>query len=321
MSLLTMATKSRASRLARRRAALADLEKGRDQGYAKTLTALGVLSGKSTTQEIRLRAEFISVTQPSSVVPPAALLVNSRGHALRVALLALFIAQTQGGSAPHVVHLPLSAVDVNTIAWEDLLLTQAAPGAGSTSRLVHEKRAGSARAALKRLTMPDVSLLELPLSGKPKGGYDQVRLFMDTGPRAVGAPVSYTVPDGSQDVVTIPMDFFLKGWVYVLEDSEIITYLMYRYLCAKNSPAHITAEARNDRFGIKPSSWEQYWVLASSGLLDVEVDEGRRSNGTYVGMGSGATPQPHRFTLADAGLGVDALPTVLAALDRRIAAG
>lgn len=315
-----MATSSRASRLTRRHAALRHLETRRDQGYAKTLTALGTLASMRKSDEIRLRAEFISVSVPSSVKPPAALLVNSRGHALRMALLALFIAQTKAGSAPHVLNIPLSAIDEKTIAWEDLLLTQAHAGAGSTSRQVHEKRANSARGALNRLARPDISLLELPLSNKRKGGYDQVRLFTDTGPRAVGSPVPYTLPSGPGGVVTIPVDFFLKGWIYVLEDSEIVTYLMYRYLCGMNSPAHISAEDRRDRFGIKQSTWEQYWVLESSGLLGVEADEARRQDGTYAGVRLGATPQRHRFTLTDAGLDRDALPAVVDALARRMTA-
>jgi hypothetical protein len=122
-------------------------------------------------------------------------------------------------------------------------------------------------------------------------------------------------------VVTIPVDFFLKGWVYVLEDSEIVTYLMYWYLCGMNSPAHISAEDRRDRYGIKQSTWEQYWVLESSGLLGVEADEARRQDGTYTGLRLGATPRRHMFALTDAGLHRDALLAVVDALGRRMTAG
>jgi hypothetical protein len=234
-----------------------------------------------------------------------------------MALLVLFIAQAKRGAAPHVLDLPLSATHSEDVGWEDLIVTASGPGRGSASRKVHQKRAASARSALTRLSKPDISLLELPLSAKRKGGYDQVRLFEDVGPREVGLPVSYTVPTAVKGVVTVPIDFFLKGWIYVLEDTEIATYLMYRRLCSLSSPSHISADDREARFGVKQSAWEQYWLLESSGLVVVEADENRRPDGTFIDQSAGATPRNHRFTLSDEGLAANALSMVWAAVDRR----
>jgi hypothetical protein len=316
-----MSTSTRVSRLAHRLDVLDALDEGRSQGYDKSLAALKHLwEGGRKPTSIRLRALFIEVSSAVGKAP-ASLLINSRGHALRVALLALFVAQTKRGSAPHLLDLPLSAKRSADVAWEDLIVTAANAGPGSASRKVHQKRAGSARAALNRLARPDVSLLDLPRLGQRKGVYDEVRLFEDSGPRAMGLPVAYSIPTAGMDVVTVPVDFFLNGWLYVLEDTEIATYLMYRRLCSQSTPAHISAEVREQRFGIKQSAWEQYWVLASTGLLLVESDENRRPDGTFADQSSGATPRRHRFTLRDDGLTVDALGVVWSAVDRRMAAG
>jgi hypothetical protein len=234
-----------------------------------------------------------------------------------MALLVLFMAQAKRGAAPHFLDLPLSATRSKDVGWEDLIVTASGPGRGSASRKMHEKRAASARSALARLSRPDISLLELPRSGKRKGGYDEVRLFEDVGPRKVGLPVRYSVPTAGKGVVTVPVDFFLKGWIYVLEDTEIATYLMYRRLCSLSSPSHISADDRETRFGIKQSAWEQYWLLESSGLVVVEADENRRADGTFIDQSAGATPRNHRFTLRDEGLAADALSMVWAAIDGR----
>lgn len=318
-----MATKTRASRLAARLRSLEALDEVKASGYETALTALRQFHDDGRQpQSVRVRSRFIEVAPPSTA-PPLSLLINSRGYALRVALLALFIAQTRPGSSPHVLDMPLSPTRKRSsqVAWEDLIVTPAGPGAGSASRAVHAKRAGSARSALQRLARPDVSLLELPNSGKRKSGYDMVRLLEDSGPRAVGLPVSYSIPATTKDVVTVPVDFFLKGWVYVLEDTEIATYLMYRRLCAQSSPAHISAVRRGEIFGVKQSAWEQYWVLADSDLVVVEADENRRPDGTFVDMSTGVTPRRHRFTLHDEGLASDALRVVWNTVERRMTAG
>lgn len=297
-------------------------ERGQSPAYGTSLAALAQLRENGRRPDaVRLRSRFLDVGTGGDGHPPLSLLIDSRGHSLRVALLALFMAQIKKGSAPHVLDLPLSARSSGDVGWEDLIVTPADAGVGSSSRKVHQKRAGSARAALNRLARPDVSLMELPRSGQRKGGYDEVRLLEDSGRRTVGLPLPYTIPGAGKDVVAIPVDFFLNGWLYVLEDTEISTYLMYRLLCARQSPAHISASDRAGRFGIKQSAWEQHWLLAASGLVDVEPDENRRPDGTFVDHSAGASPRNHRFVLRDEGLKANALGVVWAAIDRRMDSG
>ena len=313
-----MAKTTRAGRLAHRLEALDALDGDRADGYDKALIALKQLwQGGRRPPQIRLRAAFLEVSQSAPGPPPLTRLIDSRGYGLRVALLALLVAQTKKGSAAHHLDLPLIAASSDEVAWTDLVVAPVVAGKGSASRGAREKRARSARAALTRIARSDVSLAELPHAHEPKGGYDEVHLFEDTGPRSAGLPVRYRIPHPGKDVLEVPVDFFLKGWIYVVEDTEIATYLMYRRLCAEVSPAHISSDRRQERFGIKQSAWETYWLLEGSGLLLVEHDENRRPDGTFVEQSDGVTPRRHRFTLRDEGLSNDGLLAVWSAVERR----
>lgn len=289
-------------------------------GYDKALSALEVLwtRGRQPTQ-VLIRAPFVETL--TDVPPPVSQLVNGRGHALRVGLIALMAAQCKKGPAPHVLDLELTSKVHTDVGWDDLIVSASEAGDGSASRPVRQKHAGSARNALRRLAAPEVSLVQLPQPLPAKGGYDNVHLFEDSGPRALGHPVPYTLPDATRDVLAVPIDFFLRGWVYVLEDAEIATYLMYRRLCAQSHPipAHISAAARKAVYGITQAAWETHWVLNEAGLLIVEPDEHRRADGTFDGQSAGAVPRRHRFTLSDAGLASDALPVLWRVIDERMA--
>lgn len=307
--------KTRPERQQQRADALGALEERPDAGYQQALAALArVHTENGGRQAIHVRRRFFEVPMDAEAKPPATLLVSPRGHSLRMALLVLFVAQSKSGPDHHVLKLKLSASASDEVAWVDLLMTPAKVGETSAGKKVLRRRADSARAALKKLADPGVSFIELPESVKQKGAYDEVRLFEDVGPRSYGPPVRYTVPQPSEPTIAIPVDFFLKGWIYVLEDTEILTYLMYRSLCARTEPAHISAHDRECRFGIGSSAWERYNVLENSGLLTVEHAVGRRDDGTFEGQASGATPERHHFSLKDAGLAQDAVPAVREAL-------
>lgn len=204
------------------------------------------------------------------------------------------------------------------LAWSDLIVSSAKDGPGSLSRRIPGKRAASARMAIKRLAHPEISLVEPLNSDIRVGRYDELRLLEDSGPRVTGDPLPYSLPDPSELTIDLPLDFFLKGWVFVLEDTEIITYLMYRLLCSRNSPAHISAADRESRFGVKTSAWEQYWILVESGLLRMESDPNRRPDGTVIDHSLGATLTAHRFLVLNDGLKEDALYRLWRAVDDRI---
>jgi hypothetical protein len=317
-----MAKLTRAARLERRLVSLEAITTDRAKGYDKALNSLKELWTRGR-QPARILVRVPLMETTTGAPPPVSQLVNGRSHALRVALIALMAAQCKKGPAPHVLDLGLTSKDHNEVGWDDLIVSASVAGDGSSSRPVDQKHAASARHALRRLSDPAISLVQLPDPLPAKGGYDNVHLFEDSGPRALGHPVPYTVPDVGDDVVAVPIQFFLNGWVYVLEDAEIATYLMYRRLCAHfhPGPAHVSAAVRKGVYGITQAAWEMHWVLEESGILLVEADERRRADGTFDGHSAGAVPRRHRFTLHDPGLEADALPVLWHVIDERMGAG
>lgn len=304
---------NRAERLNARLERLDRLNEGKHQPYKPACQALRTWheNSGSGVQSIRIRRSFITGD-------PALLsrLVHGGSHALRIALIALFLAQSRKGGHRHLLQVPLTAREPDDLAWADLIVAGAKEGKGSASRRPLEKQAASARTALDRLTKPDICLLEPPHTTRRVGRFDELRLLQDSGPRATGLPVTYTLPHHKESTVDIPVDFFLNGWIFVLQDSEIATYLMYRTVCAL-APGHITAGAREEQFGIKTSAWEQHWVLVDSGILHLVPDPNRREDGTYIEQSEGAKPQPHVFSLLDDGLKQDALTEVWRAVSER----
>lgn len=233
----------RAARLQRRLVHLDALDEGAGGAFTPATKALELwVSQGSAVDAVRVRPAFIERSLPAAGKPPASLLINGRSHALRTALLALFLAQTSKGGLRHVLNLPLRARTEDQVAWTDLIVSRATEGDGSHSRRVPAKRAASARQAIDRLTRPDISLMEL-MSRERVGRYDQVRLFHESGPRAIGDPLTYGLPGSG--FLEIPPAFFLNGWIFVLEDTEIATYLMYRRLCAGGAIARISTLSVN----------------------------------------------------------------------------
>lgn len=311
MSARTDSLSTRVERLAR-------LDDGSSQPYTASLRALQLRWSTSAQQPaaILVRRAFLQRNLISGAPSSVSRLINPRGHALRTALLMLFLAQTQAGRSPHILRVPLHGQSGDHVAWADLVVSGAIYGQGSSSRSPRELRAASARAAIDRLARSDVALVEL-LNNDRVGRYDRLRLMEDSGPRAIGAQLPYTMPSAKESV-TIPVGFFVNGWIYALEDTEIATYLMYRSQCpADGGLTAITAGDRDEIYGVKRSAWEQYWVLVDSGILHLEPDPHRRPDGTYIDQGDGAHPLPHRFGLVDAGLAEDGRTQVLEAVRAR----
>lgn len=307
-----MARLNRAERLSARLDRLDRLNEGKHAPYKPAVLGLRTWHAEgSDVRTIRIRKSFVT-GEPS----PVSQLIHGGSHALRLALITLFLAQSRKGGHRHILRLPLTAREPDDLAWADLVVSGSKEGTGSASRRPPQKRAASARAALNRLSRPDICLIEPPSTARRLGRFDELRLLQDSGPRAIGPPVPYSMPRPNEVVVQVPVEFFLNGWIFALEDSEIATYLMYRLVCA-NGPGHVSASFREEHFGIKASAWEQHWVLVDSGILHLVPDPNRRDDGTYIDQSDGANPQPHVFSLRDDGLKEDGLTKVWEAVENR----
>ena len=150
-------------------------------------------------------------------------------------------------------------------------------------------------------------------------------MLMDSGPREVGAPIPYRKPDDGEPAITIPLEFFTSGWIYVLENSELLAWLMFRCQATTGRPPtplrtmfHIPPEVQESAYEVRRTTWNAHANLDSFGLLDATIDENRRPDGTVEQYKDTRIKMPHLFTLTDEGLADNAASTVRASLDALI---
>jgi hypothetical protein len=305
--------------------AVAALQAVQQAGGRGALLTIGVRSS-FITRRVQPSGEMSDAHPPVGPLPPVLELVSPNGIAQQLELVALFVAQTHGDRRPDgrvtTLGVELDTTGGNKVSWVDLIV----PHAEHTSKAVlaadrRDHRLRQVKRALDTLT--ENELVELPNRAAARGKYVDFRLLDEGGPRP-GAPLPYRVPGAQDPVIALPIDFFLQGWVYVLSKSEIALYLMLRHLRgavgagAEDTWVHIYGEDRLRRYGVGKDAYKGWWLLEHAGLIDVEVDPGRRGDGTVVDFDPSDPPAPHRFRLRDDGLAKPAGAAVLAAIAARL---
>lgn len=259
---------------------------------------------------------------PGGPQPPVLELASPRGIAQQVELLALFVAQVvarhhQDGRV--TLGLDLDTTKANEVDWVDLIVPQSdntADGVYAASR--RDARLGQIKRALNSLR--DKGLVELPHHRDARGKHRDFRLLDEGGPRLTGPSVAYRVPAANAEaVIGVPLDFYLKGWLYVLTKSEIALWLMLRHLQVlggtPGAEVTIFGTERLRRYGLSKDAYKAWWLLERTGLIEVEVDPSRRPGGTVMGFDAANPPATHRFRLRDEGLGQAAPGVVKEALE------
>lgn len=308
---------------------------GSDQ-VSRAVAALAELhrAGKRDLTQIKVRPNFILRRVPASGEmsdqhppdgprPPVLELVSPNGIAQQLELVALFVAQTHGRQRSDgrvlTLGLELDTSDANKVTWIDVVV----PYAEHTLKAVYaadrrDSRLRQVKRALETLKSKD--LVELPNNGSARGKYVDFRLLDEGGRRPGGSPLPYRVPAAKEPVIDVPIEFFLQGWVYVLTKSEIALYFMLRHLRGptvaggEQAQVHIFGDDRLRRYGVGKDIYKSWWLLELAGLVDVEVDPGRRGDGTVVEFDPEDPPAPHRFRLRDDGLSKPAAASVKAAI-------
>jgi hypothetical protein len=255
--------------------------------------------------------------------PPATRLVSPRGVALRFFLTALFVLQSgvPFGRRPGN-KIPID--DPDTLSWVDLIATPAQrTGESRTYSGVRDKKVRQLHEALRRLSDPEVQLVELPYFHKrPTGKYEGFLLMREGGAPYDGTDnTRYTVPalDGEESLVRLPSKVLLNGWIHVLEDSELAFLLMLAGLRSRFGDKQLFAagELRLLHFGIGRDAYQSHHMLRRLGLIDVEEDHNRYVESGHVrGYSEKEPPKLHRFRLLDAGFEQPALPTAQEAIER-----
>lgn len=297
--------------------------------------------GKRRGSRYLIRRSFIQCRTTAEVVRGsksslASVLINQRGRALSLYLIALFEAQTRSTAGTEIRNIrPLYTTNEQR-GWADLL-----PAATATA----DTAAGMRRQLTRALThLAHYNLVELRGRAGVRSRYEGFQLRNEAG-TAFNAfrsgewtPGRYTIPAaddtdvedpfdalaakvGQAEALRLPAAFFLNGWVHVLSDAEIVTYLMIRdletrYPRSSQRGVFVTEPNRLDWYGISRDVYESHRQLAAFGLIEGLPDPNRRTDGAISRRpGGGVHLQPLRFRSLSRGLQQPALRTVITALE------
>ncbi len=278
-------------------------------------------------------------------------LVLPRGTALRLYLLAVFDAQCRlNVGAPWQNVLPLKGAK----SWSTLVALDGAYDTASGTydtalKNMPPELRGGARAEerwrtrkLKDLRLQQVkgalrtleelgqedALVTMPRGARGQRLYEDFSLMQESGRGDKPTPDFYTVPTLSwtaEQTITLPKDFFLKGWIQVLNPSEVATWLILRMMSQRAPIKHhtsgvfLTTRPRMQFFGLRDDAWEDGCQrLLDFGLIrhaeppeTEEVAEGANTDPMMRVFFSQPTHvrqlyEPHFWQMTDGGLTKDA---------------
>lgn len=300
---------------------------------------LAARTSDDALREIRLRTKFLA--KPSEVAGPTRIqhVSTSKGAALKVLLLALFELQARSPRPSGASLIPRTqlALERETPdagmpsgerpSWINLA---ALPTADATRRSTHassrrRNRLRQLHSALERLDQ--LGRIELK---KAPGEHHRYEAFwvLDEG-RANDSSLGltrYTVPEFGRgrerrEITTIPLEFFLHGWIDALNDNEIITYLILRLMAQAHPRVHatsgvfLTSGFRLSMFNLD-RGFEAHRMLARYGLITTRPDPRRSARGTIHQQRTDGKGNLHQFQLNDAALSQDAPARVITCLQR-----
>jgi hypothetical protein len=226
---------------------------------------------KPTT--IRLRRELL-ISAPEDPAPALTQLLRPRGVALRFYLLAVFEAQCRlmdneewtGNSSPPFKG-PGSWADFVAIDGAFDQPSNAYMPSTRTDRDIQTLRMQQIHGALRTLETlgPDDqrALVEVPKAKGHGRKYAAFSLMQEGGRGDTQTPKRYTVPRARWNMtIDVPTDFFLRGWVQVLQPSEVATWLVLQWLAQTmprkhdESGVYLYADTRNNYFRLRRDSYE-----------------------------------------------------------------
>lgn len=252
--------------------------------------------------------------------PPATRLVSSRGCALRLHLTMIAVAQAtcSPGRQPRRT-LPLDGG--KGPGWVQLLVTDSEDQRVGEYHLTYkDKKMRSAQGALEQLRR--AGLVRLPRMSERRQRYDDAELLDEEGIPILGFdPVEYKVPTVGEPTFSVPADLVRRGWLHVLEDSELAVLLMLS--CGLGRIAGEVATAipgivRTQNYGMSQAVYASYATLADLGLLSFD-SMARNADGTVVNYGADE-PTLTRFVLQPEGFKANPARKLRSVLTERLAA-
>ncbi|MFD4546302.1 hypothetical protein [Streptomyces sp. NPDC058466] len=296
-------------------------------------TLRGIWQAGKKPDSIVLRSTLLAASDEHSRLTE---LILPRGIALRFYLLAAFEAQCRLGSgAPWQNVLPLKGSG----SWSDLIAIDGAYDAvsgtygtasESTPEILRRKKLGDLRLrqvkgalrTLEELGWED-ALVTIPRGARGQRLYERFLLMQEAGRGKNQTPDIYTVPAPhwkAVKTITLPAAFFLRGWIQVLNPSEVATWLILRMLSKWAPRKHfvsgvfLTAQLRMQTYGLHDDAWEDgcqrlldFGLIRRAELPKFEgVDESVLRSIFSQPTRPRRRYEPHHWQVTDAGLDQDA---------------
>ena len=296
------------------------LEKGLLQSAIDADRALEAVGVHAALKSLRVRTGFIVHLSgvdgdysdrrvlPREDRPGLTRTMSSTGLGMRLMLSALAIAQAK--TRPGVRHnntMKLRGSTLDGPGWVELVAAKSQRvTSGETSLTVNDKKERQVKNALDRLG--DDGLVVLG-SGRGARKYDAFGLLEegdDTGARR-----DYTVPRLSESAIALPATFVTKGWIHLLEDTEIALLFMLATGVGSIEEAPVVAipaHIRNVHYGIGREAFESHRFLEWFGLISV-TESGRHYDGKAVEFADEGA-ELHRLELLPAGFDQSAFDVV-----------
>ncbi|MBN2447245.1 MAG: hypothetical protein JXO22_10990 [Phycisphaerae bacterium] len=292
---------------------------------------LRLLPSENSLDALRLRHGFVRLTvgttkdasdraaPPLEYRPSATRLLSPNGIALKFCLIALLEAQarTKPGTRPGDNPWPLRG-NGSQRGWTDFVATGAVnTGSGRGRSSAVDKNLRQVQSALKRLHAEH--LVDLPNAAARHKKYEGFLLNREDGRRQWFNDL-YRVPDDDREFFTVPLTLFTRGWIYVLQDSELALLL----ITARNRSLHGAEEqplrggTRVTNHGLGPDAFEAHRVLDYLGLIDVSSDYRRQEDGRVADYETEGA-EPHRLLFHPDALEHSAVPTFLAEIEDQLA--
>lgn len=289
------------------------------------LTASGHLSrvGRPPGDHVKIRSDFIWSKFPAdrdfsdrripekSGRPSATKIMTPRGISLKFYLISLFEAQARGtatGRAP-VNDLPISGTKREK-GWSDLIAVPSKEQSrGRVNQSLRDKKVRYLQSALKHLSKETVQLINLPFESVRSGRFERFQLLHEGGTQKGAIAPNYTIPRSDEPCIRMPKEFFTKGWVHLLEDSEICFLLMLfhqKEIMNQNHGLKVDSDTRLAYYGIGRDSYSAHQTLSTFGLISVESSPDRDAQGRVRFFDPYALPGLHQFTIKEEILNRDA---------------
>jgi hypothetical protein len=188
--------------------------------------------------------------------------------------------------------------------WTDLIVSEAKQNMQARTPVTeNQNRIRQIKSAIKRLSDENLALQNVGDLSRP---YPLMLLHESatTDPERR----DYLIPEYHTDAgraVALPIEFFTRGWIYLLTDSEIRMYLILQHLASRFPQSHLmggvylTERERTGLYGVSRDVYESHLMLTRFGLIEQVPSSNRHPDGKvidYARVVSESSPlSPHHF--------------------------